>query len=98
MSSVSKADLDVSSAIAWSNRLKEEINEVRPLISQVDALWEAGPVAGTIEDAYAEKLRDIDEKWIKVIDTTWQGIDAVVQEIIKIAKMLEEARKKILGF
>ena len=76
---MSTADIDVDSAIAWSNRLKQEIAEIKPLMSRVDALWEAGPVSGTIEDAYAEKLRDVDERWIKVLDTTWQGIDSVVQ-------------------
>lgn len=78
---MSTADIDVDSAIAWSNRLKQEIAEIKPLMSRVDALWEAGPVSGTIEDAYAEKLRDVDERWIKVLDTTWQGIDSVVQVI-----------------
>jgi len=98
MGSVSTADIDVNGAISWANRLKDEINEIQPLISKVDALWEAGPVSGTIEDAYAEKLKDIDEKWIKVLDTTWEGIDTVVQAIKGIGDSIEEYRKKILGF
>ena len=98
MSPVPKTDINVNSAISWTSRLKEEIGEIQPLISKVDAIWEAGPVAGTIEDAYAAKLRDIDEKWIKVLDDTWKGIDAIVQAIKKIAERIEEYRKKILGF
>lgn len=98
MSAVNRADIDVNDAVSWANRLKEEIGEIRPLISKVDALWEAGPVSGTIEDAYAEKLRDIDSKWIKVLDTTWEGIDAVIQTIRSIGEKIEEYRQKILGF
>lgn len=94
---VSKADLDVNNALAWTEELKSEIKEIQPLISKVDALWAAGPVAGTIEDAYAEKLRGIDEGWIKILDATWEGIDAVVQAIKKLGERIEEYRQRILG-
>lgn len=84
------AKIDIGAAQDWSNRVKAEIEEIAPIINQVDRIWEAGPTEDTITGAIAEKVSELDESWIRALDSAWKGIDAVVQVIINIWERIQE--------
>lgn len=91
------SDMDVDAARGWADRVKAEIAEIEPMISRVDALWEAGPTNDTLTGAMAEKVAQLDQEWIARLDATWQGIDSVINGLADIWNAIEEGVDKIKG-
>ena len=89
------SDMNVSGASRWAGRVKDEIAEIRPLISRVDQLWETGPSDDTITGAIAEKVAQLDQEWIDRLDATWQGIDNVISGLAKIWNAIQDGVEKI---
>lgn len=85
------ANIDVGAAQNWSERVKAEIEEIAPIINQVDNVWNNGPTSDTISGKIAEKVSQLDESWIRALDTAYEGIDKVIQVIIKIYNELKKA-------
>lgn len=85
------ANIDVGAAQNWSERVKAEIEEIAPIINQVDNVWNNGPTSDTISGKIAQKVSQLDESWIRALDTAYEGIDKVIQVIIKIYNEIQKA-------
>lgn len=92
---MSVADIDVGAAQEWSNRVKAEIEEIAPIINQVDNVWENGPNSDTISGKIAQKVSQLDESWIRAIDAAYEGIDGVIQVIVRIYNVVQESIEQI---